>query len=131
MSVAGFNKKVQVKTTGASVYNNVPGNNASLNFAGEMLDDTTFNSTGLRSRIRGLKDFSISVTAIYSTTDTALNTIRDALFNDTTLNMKYLPNGTKGFSGNVKVESFSLSGDVGGLETIDISLQADGALSTA
>jgi len=130
MSIAGFNKKIQVKTTAAGTFDDVPGNTGTLNFSGELLDDTTFNSTGFRSRLRGLKDYSLSVTAVFSVGDAALNTIRDALFNDTTLDMNYLPNGTNGFTGQVKVESFSLNGDVGGMETIDITMQAESALST-
>lgn len=132
MSIAGYRKVVQVKTTSATAYNPIPGNTASLNFGGELLDDTNFTSTGWRSRVRGLKDYSVPVTAIYSSTDSALAAIRSALLNDTALDIQYLPNGTAGFSGRVRVGSFTMSGDVGGLESVDIDMQATDqiALST-
>ena len=132
MSVAGYQKVIQVKATGTSVYTAgiLPGNTASLNFGGDMLDDTDFTSTGWRSRIRGLKDYSIPITLVYDTGSSGANLIRDSLFSGASLDVQYLPNGTKGFTGRVKVESFNLSGDVGGLETVDVSLQSDGTALT-
>jgi len=129
--LAAFNKVVSVKTTGASVYTELPGSNASLTFQGEMLDDTTYETSGWRSRVRGLRDYNLSVTCVYSSTHAGLAIIRAALFSGVDLQFKYLPDGTNGFGGKVKVESFNMSGDVGGLETVDVALQPTGTgLST-
>jgi len=131
MSQVGYAKVVQLKTTASTAYIALPANAAGLNLAGEMLDDTDFTSTGWRSRARGLKDYSVSATLLYDSSNTAVSTLRDGLLNGTPLDIQYLPNGTKGFQGRILVESFANSGDVGGLETLEVSLQASGtALST-
>jgi predicted secreted protein len=131
LSQVGYQKAVQIKTTaqGSSLYAAIPGNAASMTVGADMLDDTDFTSTGWRSRVVGLRDYSISVTSNYGTTG-ALATIRSAMLNGTKLDMRYLPNGTVGLTGRVLVENFSPSGDVGGLETIDISLQSEGVALT-
>lgn len=131
MGLPSFNKKVQVKTTASTAYTELPGSNASMTFQGELLDDTTFETSGWRSRVRGLRDYSLSVTAVYGTTHAGLGIVRNALINGTDLDFQYLPDGIKGFQGRVEVETYNLSGDVGGLETVDISLQPRGiALTT-
>jgi predicted secreted protein len=130
MSQAGFEKKVQIKTTSGSTWIDTLSNSATFTFGAELLDDTDFTSTGLRSRIRGLRDFSVNYTSNYSSTHQSISVIRTALLNGTALDVRYLPNGTKGFQGQYVVESMNHSGDVGGLETIDITLQADGILTT-
>lgn len=131
MGLAAFNKKVQVKTTGSTIgYTTLPGANATLNFAGEMLDDTTFETSGWRSRVRGLRDYSINVSALFTSTHAGLAIIRNALFSGVALDFQYLPDGTNGFQGQGRVESFSMSGDVGGLETVDVTLQPSGVALT-
>ena len=131
MAQVGYQKVVNIKTTASTAYSVMPANAASLNMAGEMLDDTDFTSTGWRSRVRGLKDYSVSATLFWGSTDAAVNTMRDALLSGASLDLQYLPNGTKGFQARVIVESFANSGDVGGLETVEVSLQSQGqALTT-
>ena len=122
----GYTKVVNIKTTGSTSYAAMPASAASINVGGEMLDDTDFTSTGFRSRVRGLKDYSVTATLFWGATDTAVNTMRDALLSGVGLDIQYLPNGVKGFSGRVLVESFGNSGDVGGLETVEVSLQSNG-----
>ena len=130
MAVAAYTKTIQLKTTSATAYTAVEANTASFNLGGEMLDVTDFTSTGWTSRIRGLKDYSFNLT-LFWTTNTEVGTIRDALLNGTNLDLQYLVNGTKGYQGRVLVENFNPSGDVGGVETVDVTLQSNGtALST-
>lgn len=131
MAQAAYLKTVQIKTTGSTAYTALPANTASISLGGDVLDDTDFTSTGFRSRILGLRDWSVSGTINYDDTSTVVATIRSAWLNRTTLDVQYLPNGTNGFAGQVVVESLDMSGDVGSLETADFSLQAKGALSTA
>lgn len=128
-SIAGYTKKLQLKTTGGSTYHDLPATSSNLNLAGEMLDDTTFNTTAYRSRCRGLLDYSISAPSMYSSTDIAIALARDALLAGSALDVRYLANGVAGYQGRVIVETFSQSGDVGGLETVDISLQATGSVA--
>ena len=130
MSLAGYKKGVFIKTTSATAYTELPGTNATLNLAADMLDDTDFTSTGWRSRLPGLRDYSVSMTMNYDTSNTAFAAARTAWLNGSRLDFRYSPNGTVGFQGRVYVETFSHSGDVGGLETVDITLQTEGTAFT-
>lgn len=127
MSQASYLKVVQIKTTASTAgYAALPGNSASLSINRALLDDTDFQTTGWISRKAGLRDYSLSVTNLYGSTIAALNVIRSAILSGVSLDMQYLPNGTKGFQGRIKVESMGFSGDVAGLESLDLSLQSDG-----
>jgi len=130
MSQNAYEKKVNIKTTGSSTYTELKGTSATLNLAGDMLDDTEFSSTGYRSRVRGLKDYSVSVSCNYTSTASWYSILRSAWINGTKLDLQYLPNGSKGFAGRVIVETFTHAGDVGSLETVDVSLQAAGVALT-
>ena len=130
MAELGYNKIVGVKTTSGTTYAHIRGSAASFDFGGEMLDDTDFTSTGFRSRVRGLKDYSISITAFYGSTQEAIEIVKDAVISGVTLDFQYLPNGTQGFTGQVIVETYNLSGDVGGLETVEISMPSFGTALT-
>ena len=130
MSLAAYNKVVKVKTTAGSSYFALPANSATLNIGRTLLDDTDFTSTGWISRLAGLKDYSLNVSCMYGSTNTALGILRTALMAGTKVDMKYLPNGTAGFVGRVQVETYNLSGDVAGLETVEISCPASGAALT-
>jgi len=131
MAIAAYNKSVYITTTGGSTWNEIPGTNASLSMGGDLLDDTDFLSTGYRSRIIGLRDYTVSVTANYGSTSSAINLLKTAWLNRTRLDFRYLPTGSDGWSGKCQVESLDISGDVGGLEQVDVSLVADGPLSTS
>jgi predicted secreted protein len=122
MSIAAYTKSINVKTTGSTVWLECPANNATLTLNADVLDDTDMTSTGFRSRIIGLRDWSISIPSWYDDTNTALTTLRSAWLARTKLDVQYLANGTSGFQGTCFVESFSLSGDVGSLEQADVSL---------
>lgn len=131
MAIAGYTKSVKVTpSTSSTTHSAIPASAASFDFGGEMLDDTDFSSTGYRSRLRGLKDYGMSITAFYSGSDTAISNMRSALISGVAIKFQYLPNGTAGFVGEVLVESFNNSGDVGGIETVEISLQSAGTALT-
>lgn len=137
MSQAAYSKKVEVKDDGdsAGTYVEAPATSASLSEGGDVLDDTEMSlSHAFRTRIYGLRDWSVSMTMeLVQGTDTAFKTLRDAWLNQTKVTVRYLPDGTtnNGFEGTAVVESFDLSGDVAGKETVEVSLQADGQLSAA
>ena len=130
MAQAAYNKAVRITATGTTTWSVLPANSASLTLAGDILDDTDFSSTGYRSRILGLKDWSVSGTINYDDASVVVGELRSAWLNRTQLLVQYLPNGTVGFQGTIQVESLDLSGDVGSLESMDFSLQANGSLST-
>ena len=125
MGQAAYEKVVNINTTEA------PANSASLDAGGDLLDDTTFaNNAGYRSRIYGLRDWSISLTLEHEPSNTAFTDLKDAWLNRSTVDVEYLPDGTAGLSGTGVVESFNYSGDVGGKETVEVTIQGDGALSS-
>lgn len=129
MSIAAYNKKIVVRASGSTTWLELPATNATLNLEADALDDTDFTTTGFRSRIIGLRDWSISVPSNYDPTNQAIVAARQAWFNRTKLEVRYLIDGTNGFQGDGYVDNFSLSGEVGGLETCDINIVPDGALS--
>lgn len=135
MAQPAYKKKIKVSTTGHDGWQDLPATSPSLEFNGEVLDTTDLSTsdTGWRTRILGLNDWSVSCDSNYASANVALQMVRDAKLNRTRLWVQYLPEGTiaSGFQGEVVVESFSLSGEVAGLETVGITLQANSALAAA
>ena len=146
MSQAAFAKKVQVSDDNGVTWYPLPGTTASLEIGGDLLDDTTFiNNAGARQRMYGLTDWScsadcnmVALTGNGATDNasgaTALSKVRAAKLGKTGLKFRYLPTGavdSMGLVGDVLVETCSFSGEVGGLETLSISLQADSPLAAA
>lgn len=132
MSLAGYQKSVLVKpsTASSTAYTELPATSATLTLAGDVLDDTDIRSTGFRSRILGLRDWNIAAPSNFEPGNAAWSTVRSAWLTRSLVSVRYLPNGTAGYEGTAWVETFSHSGDVGGLETVDISLVAESQLST-
>jgi len=130
MTQVAYHKKVKVSTD-QTTWHDLPATSPSLELNADVLDDTNLGTTatGYRSHVTGLLQWSISCDSIYSNGNTALTMVKDAFINRTDLYAQYLPNGTNGHQGKVSVESFSLSGDVGGLETVSITLQSNSALT--
>lgn len=126
----GYQKVVQVKTTGSTAYTDLPADSATLNLGRDLLEDTDFSTTGWRSRVAGLKDYSLNAPMFYGSTNSGVNIIRSAVLSGANLDFRYLPNGTEGFQGRVLCGNFSLSGDVGGLERVDVTLESDGTALT-
>ena len=137
MAIAAYQKKVQIAVNGSPLdFENVPTTTAALNHAGDVLDDTNMadiSASGMRSRLLGLRDWSVSGTLLYDSTVLAVTRLRDAWLNRTELFVNYLPDGTvaNGFGGPVVVENFNLSGDVAALEEVAFSLLAAGDLGVA
>ena len=138
MATAAYAKKVQVSANGTSDWKDVPCTAPSLELSGEVLETTDLaTNQGYRNRILGLTDWSISCDSNYTHGDAALTLIRNALTSRTALHVRYLPLGSasadipKGFKGQCVVESFGVTGEVAGLETVSISLQGNGALTAA
>ena len=120
----GYQKSIFIRTTAETTSSNVAlkANTSSLTLGAELLDDTDFTSTGWRSRAQGLRDWSVTATVFWGSTDAGVAKLRSAFLNATKLVVRYLPDGTAGYQGTAYVENFTNSGDVGGLETIDVSL---------
>lgn len=136
MGQAAYNKKVRVSADDGTTWHEVPCPSPSLDMGGDILDDTELaTNQGYRTRIYGLRDWSVSCDAMHDDENVAVETLKQAWLTKQKLLVQYLPSGvTKlsvGLQGQVVVESFNLSGEVAGLETAAISLQADGPISQA
>ncbi len=137
MTQAAYVKKIQISPNGSPLdLEDVPAVSANLNHGGDVLDDTNMadvSASGMRSRLLGLRDWSISVTMLYDTSEVSVTTLRNGWLNRTQLWVNYLPDGTtaNGFGGPVVVETFNMSGDVGGLEQVELTLVAAGDLGAA
>ena len=131
MAQAAYEKQVWVSSDNVN-YIQVKATSVSLNLGSDVLDVTTFASTeGWRSRVLGINDWSMSIEALFTTgSNTGISKIYSALTSRGTLYVRYLPDGTSsnGFQGQVRVETFNMSGDVSSLETVSISMQGNGAL---
>ena len=139
---AAYKKKVHIEVNG--VWLDLPATSPSLEIGGDILDNTELaTNAGFRTRCYGLHDWSSSADSNYVAVTgdpaiddvngaTALLAVRNAKLNRERLPYRYLPTGVAdetGLAGTVLVETYGASGEVGGLETVSISLQADGPLS--
>lgn len=110
----------------------LPATTADMSVEGDVLDDTDLRTEGTRSRIVGLLDWTISGTLNYEPDITGFKDIKDAFFARDVIVVRYLPEGAssleEGYCGPVVVESFSHSGGVEDLETVDFSLPSNGVL---
>lgn len=135
MGKAAYTKKVQVSATGVDgSWKNLPATAPSLEIGGDVLDDTTLMNAGFRSRVLGLHDFSVSADSNWEPANEGLALVQAAKLNRTDLYVQYLPDGVTfalGLKGKCVVESYNMSGDVGDLETVAISLQGNGALTAS
>lgn len=119
-------------TDATSINEELPATDGDLSVEGTVLDDTDLRTHGTRSRVIGLLDWSISVSLNYETASAAFNTTKTAFYDRSRIEVCYLPEGTtatsEGFIGVGKVETFSFSGGVDDLETIDVTIQGDSPL---
>jgi len=131
MAQAGYTKKIYVKATASTAYSELPGTDATLNKTTDMLDATTFKSSGLRRRIYGIKDWNVSGSALLEASDAGLAVLRAAYANRTRVNVRYDESGAgTGEGGTGLLENFSQQSGVSDLENISFSIQGDGAIST-
>lgn len=145
MSQAAYQKLVLVSADAGATWLKLPATSPSLEVGGDVLDDTDLaTNAGYRSRCYGLNDWSASADSNYkkpvgsaipdaASGATGLGLVRAAKLNRTNLLFRYLPTGSDsdgtGLQGECLVETYSASGEVGGLETVSISLQATGPLT--
>jgi predicted secreted protein len=143
-SIAAYKKKVQVSADAGITFYDLPATSPSLEIAGDVIDDTDLASNeGYRTSCQGLNDWSSSADSNFKPltgnvpNDTAsgakgLSLVLNAKVTRGQLVYRYLPTGVDddgtGLQGIVIVETFSFAGEIGGLETISISLKPAGPL---
>lgn len=96
----------------------------------DMLETTDFkDTTGARTRLAGLKDGSIQLSGQYESADTAQAALRTAWGSGADFYLQVLWDGTNGNEVKCIVESYEVSGDVGGLVEFTATLQFNAAPS--
>lgn len=111
----------------------VGANTFNLQLGGDILDDTDFSSTGIRSRILGLRDVALTLGRWEHTTDQFWNDLLLKTSTGTTVAVVEIrpSDGSSSISrGWFVVEANNLSGSVNDLEAAEISMQIDGDPST-
>ena len=130
-----FEKKARLSTDGGTNWLDIPATSAGLERLAEVLETTKMGltqETAFRTRVTGLKDWSVSIEGNWEDDSDALEAVTTAWLNGTNLMIQYLPTGqedSKGLQGTVVVESNPQSGDVAGLETYSISFQGNGPVT--
>lgn len=141
MGQAAYEKKVAVSPAppDGESFANLPAVSSAMNHAGDVLDDTDMvlasghADFGTRSRILGLRDASVTMTLNYTSGNTEIILLRDAWRDKLEVLIRYLPDGTtaNGFEMLGIVESFSITADINGLVTVDVTIQATGLVIAA
>jgi len=99
----------------------------------DLLDDTDFTSTGFRSRTPGLMDISLTISRWDALDQEWAKRLLSSEVNSTSLStgsnelvVEIRPESTGKYAvGYFRLETEALSGDVGGLEQSDLTLQLD------
>lgn len=128
MSVLAANGILIQASSDDMSYNEVDGlNDASYAPNADLLDTTDFKDGTTRTRIVGLRDFSVSLSGDYEHSDTAQALLRSSEASGATVYLRLLWDGTNGVKVTCKVESFTVKGSVAGKVEFSCSLKATAA----
>lgn len=129
-AIAAHNAVISIATTVGGTYSTLSGaKSASFPRDTDMLDTTAFDDGADRTFIPGLRNGTLDLSGRYESADTAYGHIKDAFDNQTSIFVKWLPNGTAGFRAEYYVQSLSIDGEVDGLVEVSITLQKTGAVT--
>lgn len=83
--------------------------------SGNMLDTTdTMDTTGVHTRILGLRDLTVTMSGDYESADTGQARLLTNYRAGTTTWLRFLPNGSAGFKVSGKVQDFKVNGGFDG-----------------
>jgi predicted secreted protein len=105
--------------------------NVKLSCSAGTVDITTRSSAGWKEFIAGLKEWDISVDQLWISSDTALQAVRDAYLNGTSLAIKVhdAAGDGYGFEGTAIVSSLGLDQPLDGACLVPATLKGSGALA--
>lgn len=132
MPIAGHFSQIQVATGASAVYSQFDGiRDFSSDDNTDLLDTTDFAGTNIRSRMSGLRDFSISASGDFEPTDLATRHVRHCYDNGLPIAVQWTYTSTVsaasgGFLFLGRIGQFSLSVNVEGKVEVDFSVEADG-----
>ncbi len=122
---------LSVATTSGGTYSNLSGaNSGDYSRDTDMLDTTSFEDGADRTFVPGLRGAQFDAGGKYVYNDTALGHLLSAHDNQTSVFVKWLPNGTQGWRFEAYVESIGISGEVDGLVELSCTLRQTGAVTT-
>jgi predicted secreted protein len=136
MATAAYNFKVLTGTGGGA---GTPSatlagvNDASITVGGTLIDVSAMDGTSdFVKRIRGLKDFPMTISGFFNPADAAYTHIKANFVSGTTLGIKFDYSGGASFQCvDMMVESIEVSASVDGAQEVSISLQSNATLSFA
>ena len=106
----------------------VGANQYSVELMGDVLDDTSFNTNGFRSRKYGLTDVSVSISSF----DDLEKVYKEKLVNRQTCLLEITPGGKmETIMGWFIIETASSEGEVSALEMESLSFQLDGDIKSS
>ena len=134
MATAAYNFKVLCGTGGGA---GTPSatlagvNDASITVSGTLIDVSAMDGTSdFVKRLRGLKDFPMSISGFFNPSDAAYTYIKANFTSGTALGIKFDYSGGASFQCNdVMVESIEVSASVDGAQEVSISLKSNATLS--
>ncbi|MDT7040877.1 phage tail tube protein [Candidatus Nitronereus thalassa] len=112
-AIAGFKGQVLLSTDGGTAYNKVAElREVTLTVEADTIDASSHAANGWKENINGLKQWSASAEALFVNDDTYLQSLFDALLNETTLKFRFVAEesaGQKKWEGDGIVTSFEFS----------------------
>jgi predicted secreted protein len=136
MATAAHNLEIYLKTTAGAGGSLIAGmNTVSFSLNGEVLDTTAFDGGAFRTKIHGLRDFSVSVSGDWDASDAAYTLIKANFLDSSTalLHVRVLfdPSAaglSQGYECQVLCESLEINGSVDGKVEVSFSLTSISAL---
>lgn len=100
-----------------------------LDRSSDEIDTSDKTSSGWKSFLQGLKEWTLEVEACIETSDSGRQTVESAYNNDTRLDIAVQLSGSNIYRGYANVTQFSLEGPYDDAWTGSITLKGDGALT--
>jgi hypothetical protein len=130
MATAAHNISIEFHTSAGGGGSAITGmNDVSMSFNGDILDTTAFDGGAFRTKIHGLRDFGVSVSGDYDSTDAAYALIKanflDSASNNLFSRVSFQPTGgagNVGFEVQCLCESFEISAAVDGKVEVSFTL---------
>lgn len=104
--------------------------NWKVDISADMADITAFSTTGWKSNLPGLKEWSGSAEGNFDMTDTnGQLALQNALLNGTSVALRLYVDGTKYYSGTAYVKKIAPEAAVDGVVSVAFDFQGSGALT--
>ena len=132
MATAAHNTEIYLKITSGAGGSLITGmNDTSFSLNGDLLDTTSFDGGAFKTRIHGLREFSVSISGDWAATDAAYGLIKSNFMASATnllfVRVLFDPAAaglSQGYECQVLCESLEISGSVDGKVEVSFSLSS-------